>query len=658
MKPNSEISIFTEKKEFYTPEYKWALELIDQQNAVFWKFDETNIDADYHDLKHNLTPAELHGISEALKLFTTYETRIGNDYWSGVVKKVFKQPEIQMLAITNAYFECLTPDTEVLTSEGWKHIPEVTKELLVAQYDINSGEISFTNPKELVSNFRDEELIEFSGKRISQFVTKNHRMPTIGAQPHNRGIREFILADDMKSNGSYNIPLTGIKTSGISEFTALDKLKIATQADGKVLGMSDERYTGEFSNCQPIKFHFKKDRKKNRMVEILQELQFEYTVSTINGVSDDGYEWFYVKVPMEHDVKSWKTFDWVDLASYSNTWFYAFIQELRHWDGQHNSKSIRYVNTVLSAHEKIQMMATLCGLVATIEHRVDHKRDRQLIYCTHISYKGHTTTRDMPIIKQHYTGNVYCLVVDTGAFVVRRNGKVSITGNCVHARAYNEINKCMGLDTEEFYTSYKHDEVLAERIKFIEDSCIIPKDYNALDVLKSLGTFLFIEGAVLYSSFAFIKHFSSNGKNYLKNMNAAIDYSIRDEGFFHVTSGEYLFKTLKDQADLTADELNELNQHLQMIGRKTYEHEEKIMEKLFSGGKILGITVGQMKTFIKSRINECLHCLENDPIYEKESYNKIGEWFYNNISGMKQTDFFNRKGSSYSRKWKKHKFTW
>lgn len=334
MKKNNEINIFKEKKEFYRPEYQWALDLIDQQNAVFWRFNETNIENDFHDLKHNLTSAELHGITEALRLFTLYETQIGNDYWSGVVRKVFKQPEIQMLAATNSYYEV------------------------------------------------------------------------------------------------------------------------------------------------------------------------------------------------------------------------------------------------------------------------------------------------------------------------------------VHARAYNEINRCLGLDTEEFYTSYKLDPILADRIKFIEDSCNIPKDYTALDVLKSIGTFLFIEGAVLYSSFAFIKSFSSNGKNLLKNMNAAIDYSIRDEGLIHVTSGEMLFKTLFQEANLTAEELEELNNHLTKIARKTFEHEELIMDKLFSGGKIIGITENQMKTFIRSRINECLKCLNVQPIFENESYNPISVWFYNNISGLKQSDFFNKKSASYSRHWSKQKFTW
>jgi ribonucleoside-diphosphate reductase beta chain len=334
MKPNNEINLFTEKKEFYSPDYPWALELVDQQNSVFWRFDETNIDKDYNDLRVNLTADELHGIKEALKLFTLYETQIGNDYWSGVVRRVFKVPEIQMLAATNSYFEV------------------------------------------------------------------------------------------------------------------------------------------------------------------------------------------------------------------------------------------------------------------------------------------------------------------------------------VHARAYNEINRCMGLDTKEFYTSYIEDDVLSDRIKFIEASCNIPKNYNAIDVLKSVGTFLFIEGVILYSSFAFIKHFSSNGKNLLKNINAAITYSIRDEGNFHVTSGELIYKTLLEEAELTELEYLELVNHIIMIANKTYEHEEKIMDKLFSGGKIIGITDNQLKTFIRSRINECLKCLNIEPIFELEKYNPIAGWFYDNITTLKLSDFFHLKSAQYTRNWNKADFNW
>jgi len=98
----------------------------------------------------------------------------------------------------------------------------------------------------------------------------------------------------------------------------------------------------------------------------------------------------------------------------------------------------------------------------------------------------------------------------------------------VHAPFYNKINEILGLATDEFYESYKESKVLVERINWIHDIVSLPRT-NELDNLKSLAAFAFVEGAVLYSSFAFLKHFQVEGKNLLANLVAGINFSVRDE---------------------------------------------------------------------------------------------------------------------------------
>src|SRR5690606_5529583 len=51
----------------------------------------------------------------------------------------------------------------------------------------------------------------------------------------------------------------------------------------------------------------------------------------------------------------------------------------------------------------------------------------------------------------------------------------SRTESCIHTIFYNEINKALGIDSIEFYNSYKIDPVLEERMRFVED-CIKSKD--------------------------------------------------------------------------------------------------------------------------------------------------------------------------------------
>lgn len=98
----------------------------------------------------------------------------------------------------------------------------------------------------------------------------------------------------------------------------------------------------------------------------------------------------------------------------------------------------------------------------------------------------------------------------------------------VHAPFYNKLNEVLGLNTDEFYNSYVNDEVLSNRINWIHKVINKPSD-NVYDILKSVAVFSMIEGAVLYSSFAFLKHFQAEGKNKLVNVTAGINFSVRDE---------------------------------------------------------------------------------------------------------------------------------
>lgn len=93
----------------------------------------------------------------------------------------------------------------------------------------------------------------------------------------------------------------------------------------------------------------------------------------------------------------------------------------------------------------------------------------------------------------------------------------------VHAPFYNKLNEALHLNTDEFYSEYVNDPILKERMEFV-DSYV-----NHTEDLVSLGVFSMVEGAILYSSFAFLKHFQAQGKNKLLNVVRGINFSVRDE---------------------------------------------------------------------------------------------------------------------------------
>ena len=228
----------------------------------------------------------------------------------------------------------------------------------------------------------------------------------------------------------------------------------------------------------------------------------------------------------------------------------------------------------------------------------------------------------------------------------------------VHAPFYNKINEVLGLDTDEFYDSYLDDPILVNRMNWIGKR--LSKRETLMDILKSVGIFSMVEGAVLFSSFAFIKHFNSNGKNKAININAGINFSAIDESL-HSQGGAWLFRTLAneviDDGSISFEELQQLQKELEETARVILEHETVIIGKIFEKGNIKGISDKQLINFVESRLDICLKNLGYHSIF-KPSYNPIAEWFYKDVESSVLHDFFSSQGSDYNRNWVEGNFKW
>lgn len=216
----------------------------------------------------------------------------------------------------------------------------------------------------------------------------------------------------------------------------------------------------------------------------------------------------------------------------------------------------------------------------------------------------------------------------------------------VHAPFYAKLNEELNLATDEFYNSYLEDPVLSDRIKFLDEIL------SSEDLAYSLAAFSFIEGAVLYSSFAFLKHFQTNGKNKLLNVVSGINFSARDEALHSEATG-WLFQQYIKEANIDPADYEE---RVKAIAEKVYEHESRIIDKIFEEGDIDGITKTQLDSFVKSRINICLRNIGYKNMYEI-TYNPIADYFYKSINGYSMNDFFVSVGNQYERSWTGEGFT-
>lgn len=223
----------------------------------------------------------------------------------------------------------------------------------------------------------------------------------------------------------------------------------------------------------------------------------------------------------------------------------------------------------------------------------------------------------------------------------------------VHAPFYSLINETLNIATDEFYSSWKNDPVLVERMAFVG------KYADEDDPLISTAAFAFMEGAVLFSSFAFLKSFGSGGHNLIPHITAGIDASAKDENTHSMASAWLFNQCLDERKELKLiphGGLKKLRDTIYDIAKVVYEHESRIIEMIFEKGGIRTVTEDEMLHFVRNRIDVVLSYLKLKPLFGDKK-GVVSEWFYNQLSTYKYSDFFHAQQVQYTRDWSKHLLT-
>lgn len=220
----------------------------------------------------------------------------------------------------------------------------------------------------------------------------------------------------------------------------------------------------------------------------------------------------------------------------------------------------------------------------------------------------------------------------------------------VHLPFYSLINETLNIATEEFYNSWKGDPVLSERMKFVSDYADLE------DPLVSTAAFAFMEGVVLFSSFAFLKSFNSGGFNLIPHITAGIDASAKDEDFHSLASSwlhNQCLLEMDEEGLISETRKRELNGIIKDIALTVYEHEKHIVDLIFEKEGIRTIKKEELLHFVRNRIDVVLSYLKQPPIFG-DLPGVVSEWFYNQLSSYKNSDFFAAQQIQYVRDWKKH----
>jgi ribonucleoside-diphosphate reductase beta chain len=101
----------------YKPfEYPMAHDYWMKQQQAHWLHTEVPMMSDVNDWKQNLSETEKNIIGSILKGFAQTETVV-NDYWSTLVTKWFRKPEVIKMAVTFGAFETIHAEAYSLLNE-------------------------------------------------------------------------------------------------------------------------------------------------------------------------------------------------------------------------------------------------------------------------------------------------------------------------------------------------------------------------------------------------------------------------------------------------------------------------------------------------------------------------------------------------------------
>lgn len=221
---------------------------------------------------------------------------------------------------------------------------------------------------------------------------------------------------------------------------------------------------------------------------------------------------------------------------------------------------------------------------------------------------------------------------------------VSMVERAIHAEFYNQINVVLGMDKDEDYLAYVDEPELFDRVKWLGD---VMKGED-----KILATIIFsmTETALLFSSFAILKSFQSNGYNMIPVIVRGTNQSSIDEDLHGIISAEIINTYYAEIGSSLIEDTERYEQTIKAV-HSAYDHECKIIEMAFLEDTLNGVTKEDMKSFVKYRLNLYLERIQLPKQFEVTDCT-IVDWFEKNTYSYKMVDFFTSgTGMEYESSW-------
>lgn len=367
-----------------------------------------------------------------------------------IVFKTYRQTEI------GCKF-CLTPDHEVLTmQDGWVSIDKLSMEHSIA-IATEQDTLSYEQPTALNIFDHSGDMYEVDNKSIAFTCTLNHKVYATQSKNSPFELIEAAQLIDNKywckknvNNDFADIELFTIPCYTHQNLKQYDQPARDVPMDLWLQFLGIYMAEGHITHKKQVKISAHKQTIKDQLEAILPQLGITYKI--YEKESDYVYLTSQRAITQYCDQfgkginKYLPSFVWTLSQRQCQILMYALLSG----DGHHYNNSYAYYTGSERLANDVQRLTIHCGWSST--SKIKSRKGEQL------KIKGQTTTRNsdqyvIGIIKDpnyltslvdrntnstsaeiiQYTGKVYCPTVSSGKFLIRKNGKIVITGNSSRA---------------------------------------------------------------------------------------------------------------------------------------------------------------------------------------------------------------------------------
>lgn len=454
--------------------------------------------------------------------------------------------------------ECLVPETEVyVKGRGWVTITDVKKGDIVLSFD--NGNLLFEEVYETIEKPFKGELKHFYKKgEFSQIVTPNHRM---------------AMAKRVKVDGDYLYK---------NEYF----FKLAKDVDN-----NHENYfvrSGVKKGCNDESFIKEIDDKIKELLSTVDNTSSDSTIKDNAELKKSNVEQSEIDSFIVNLIK--ELLNDFDFENATTEFCHKIVSLIV---GKLNG-SIIVKKDDTAFIDKLSLVVHSIGSQLNITEFDDEVKLR--IFTTPLVETGIGQVQCYDV---EYDGNVYCITVPSGAFLMRHNGIISVTGNCLHGLTYSEIVRMSFDNPREVMYDILNFQHTNQRMELVEHtlgeaydlSCkyrsglIEMSDDLYRDVcLKTIICMLVLERIQFMASFAITFTICSTGL--FQAIGKAVQKICQDELEIHCQFDKqvllYEMETEKGRKAIT-----ELKDWIVSIIRDAIDSEFAFVDSLFRDGRSL-----------------------------------------------------------------------